>query len=109
MHVVTRLTFPALLAVAIGMFAHAADNDVGAPGDKQLNQLYWQGQEDLKKSDWNAALKHFGDLEQQLRVATVLTVIGGTSDGGPSDACRLILVTDLRTGKLIGQFSFHAP
>lgn len=28
---------------------------------------------------------------------------------GPGDACRLILVADLRTGKLIGQFSFHAP
>ncbi len=64
MHVVTRLMLAASLATAIGVFAHA-DN---VSGDKALNQLYWQGQEDLKKSDWNAALKHFGDLEEQLRV-----------------------------------------
>ena len=29
--------------------------------------------------------------------------------GGPNDACRSVLVADLRTGKLIGQFSFHTP
>jgi hypothetical protein len=29
--------------------------------------------------------------------------------GGASEDCRLMLVADLRTGKLIGQFSFHAP
>jgi len=69
MHVVIRSLLPTLLTAAITLgLAHAADNGAGAPGDKQLNQLYWQGQEDLKKSDWNAALKHFGDLEQQLRV-----------------------------------------
>jgi hypothetical protein len=28
---------------------------------------------------------------------------------GPGDACRLLLVADLKTGKLIGQFSFHTP
>jgi len=28
---------------------------------------------------------------------------------GPGDACRLLLVVDLKTGKLIGQFRFHAP
>ena len=28
---------------------------------------------------------------------------------GPADVCRLILVADLKTGKLIGQFSFQAP
>ena len=67
MHVVNRLMLPALLAAAIGIVAHAADDAAIASGDKQLNQLYWQGQEDLKKSDWNSALKHFGDLEQQLR------------------------------------------
>ena len=70
MHVATRFMLPTMLAaaIALGLSAYAADNGAGAPGDKQLNQLYWQGQEDLKKSDWNSALKHFGDLEQQLRV-----------------------------------------
>ena len=29
--------------------------------------------------------------------------------GGAGDACRLMLVADLRTGKLVGQFNFHAP
>jgi HEAT repeat protein len=71
MHVAHRFMLPTMLSAAIafglGAFAQAADNDAGAPADKQLNQLYWQGQQDLKKSDWNAALKHFGDLEQQLR------------------------------------------
>lgn len=28
---------------------------------------------------------------------------------GAGDACRLVLVTDLRSGRLIGQFSFQAP
>lgn len=28
---------------------------------------------------------------------------------GPVDHCRLILVADLRSGKLIGQFGFQAP
>jgi len=28
---------------------------------------------------------------------------------GPADTCRLILVADLKTGKLIGQFGFQAP
>lgn len=28
---------------------------------------------------------------------------------GPSDQCRLILVADLKSGRLIGQFTFQAP
>jgi HEAT repeat protein len=63
MHVVTRFMLPTMLVAAMGLFAHADS----VSGDKALNQLYWQGQEDLKKSDWNSALKHFGDLEEQLR------------------------------------------
>ena len=38
-----------------------------APADAQLKDLYWQGQESLKQSDWPAALKRFQDLEKQLR------------------------------------------
>jgi len=71
MQFVTRFTTRTLLAAAIALgvaaFAHAAADDAMAPADKQLNQLYWQGHEALKKSDWSAALKRFGDLEQQLR------------------------------------------
>ncbi len=71
MHVASRFMLPTMLAAAIafglGLSANAADDSAGPSGDKQLNQLYWQGQQDLKKSDWNAALKHFGDLETQLR------------------------------------------
>lgn len=26
---------------------------------------------------------------------------------GPADICRLILVTDLKSGRLIGQYAFH--
>jgi hypothetical protein len=28
---------------------------------------------------------------------------------GPLDTCRLILVTDLKTGRLLGQIDFHNP
>jgi len=38
-----------------------------APTDKQSNELYWQGQQALKQSDWNGALKRFAELEKQLR------------------------------------------
>jgi len=73
MHVVARFSIPTLLTAAIALVLglamplRAANDNALSSGDKQLNQLYWQGQEDLKKSDWNAALKHFGELEQQLR------------------------------------------
>jgi hypothetical protein len=29
--------------------------------------------------------------------------------GGPADQCRLILVADLKSGRLIGQFTYPAP
>jgi HEAT repeat protein len=48
-------------------YALPAAPDAITSGDKALNELYWQGQEALKKSDWDAALKCFSDLEQQLR------------------------------------------
>jgi len=57
----------ALLLSAGASCAYAASNDEMAPADKQLNQLYWQGHEALKNADWNAALKHFTDLEKQMR------------------------------------------
>jgi HEAT repeat protein len=38
-----------------------------APNDKQLAELYWQGQESLKKSDWSAARERFVRLETELR------------------------------------------
>lgn len=48
--------------------AHAvpADGDM-APNDKQLAELYWQGQDSLKKSDWSGALERFRSLETSLR------------------------------------------
>ena len=74
MYVLTRLTTRALLAAALTfaaaaapMIAHGVTDDAMAPSDKQLNALYWQGQEALKQSDWNAALKRFAELEKQLR------------------------------------------
>lgn len=44
----------------------AQDADM-APGDEQMAALYWQGQEALKESDWNAALERFRRLETELR------------------------------------------
>ncbi|HEX5122475.1 MAG TPA: HEAT repeat domain-containing protein [Rhodanobacteraceae bacterium] len=67
----TRTT-ASLLVVAL-MFAlgthtaaAASEGDM-APADKAANTLYWDGQASLKKGDWNAALKHFQDLEKLLR------------------------------------------
>ena len=67
----TRIT-TSLLAVAIALTlgtgrAMAASEGDMAPTDKAANQLYWDGQASLKKSDWNGALKHFQDLEKLLR------------------------------------------
>jgi HEAT repeat protein len=74
MQLMTQVTVRALLAAAlmagtagVPLLAHGAPNEALASGDKQLNELYWQGQEALKSSDWPAALKRFVDLEQQLR------------------------------------------
>ncbi|MGN6518571.1 MAG: HEAT repeat domain-containing protein [Dokdonella sp.] len=59
-----------LLAAAVALAANAAfgasEGDM-APNDKASNELYWQGQAALKKSDWSTALKRFRELEQQLR------------------------------------------
>lgn len=59
-----------LLAAAVALAANAAfaasEGDM-APADKASNELYWQGQAALKKSDWNTALKRFGELERKLR------------------------------------------
>jgi HEAT repeat protein len=60
-------TIAAALLLAGASSAYAASNDEMAPADKQLNQLYWQGHEALKHSDWNQALKRFTDLEKQMR------------------------------------------
>lgn len=58
----------AALTLALGMQrADAAAEGDMAPTDKASNQLYWQGQAALKKSDWPAALKSFEDLERLLR------------------------------------------
>lgn len=67
-----RTTLHALIAAVLLIVGHmacadAAGNDEMAPSDQQLNQLYWQGHEALKNSDWNGALKRFTDLEKQLR------------------------------------------
>jgi HEAT repeat protein len=74
MQVLTRLTLRALFAAALAaataaapLIARGMSEDAMAPAGKELNQLYWQGQESLKQSDWNTALKRFADLEKQLR------------------------------------------
>jgi HEAT repeat protein len=74
MQVLTRLTLRALFAAALAaataavpLFAHGMSEDAMAPAGKELNQLYWQGQESLKQADWAAALKRFAELEKQLR------------------------------------------
>lgn len=67
----TRMTaslLAATLMLALGTHsALAASEGDMAPTDKVSNQLYWDGQASLKKGDWNAALKHFQDLEKLLR------------------------------------------
>jgi HEAT repeat protein len=67
----TRMTaslLAAALMLALGSHAAAAASEGDmAPADKASNQLYWDGQASLKKNDWNAALKHFQDLEKLMR------------------------------------------
>ena len=67
--VLRALLAAALMAVLMcaPLLTRGAADEAMAPSDKQLNQLYWQGQEALQKADWPAALKRFTDLEQQLR------------------------------------------
>ena len=61
----------AFLALAFGSFTQAAfgmaSDSAMAPADKQLNALYWEGHDALKKSDWTEAVKRFQKLEKQLR------------------------------------------
>ena len=64
----TATLLAATLMLALGTHtAIAASEGDMAPTDKASNQLYWDGQASLKKGDWNAALKHFQDLEKLLR------------------------------------------
>ena len=73
MHPMTRLTIRAVLGATLALvallppMARGVTDEAMAPNDKQLNGLYWQGQEALKQSDWNGALKRFSELEKQLR------------------------------------------
>ncbi|MET0226305.1 MAG: HEAT repeat domain-containing protein [Dokdonella sp.] len=67
-------TYATVLAMAMALAlaldanaAHAASDGDMAPADKASNQLYWQGQAALKKSDWSGALKRFEELERLLR------------------------------------------
>jgi hypothetical protein len=65
-------TIPTVLATAFALAfaahsARAASEGDMAPADKAANQLYWQGQAALKKSDWPSALKRFTELERLLR------------------------------------------
>ncbi|MEO7323953.1 MAG: HEAT repeat domain-containing protein [Dokdonella sp.] len=59
-----------VLASTFALGAHtaiaASESDM-APAGKASNELYWQGQAALKKSDWATALKRFTDLEHLLR------------------------------------------
>ena len=64
----TATLLAAALMLAFGSHgAIAASEGDMAPADKAANQMYWDGQASLKKGDWNAALKHFQDLEKLLR------------------------------------------
>jgi HEAT repeat protein len=62
----TLLAAALMLALGTHSAVAASEGDM-APTDKVSNQLYWDGQASLKKGDWNAALKHFQDLEKLLR------------------------------------------
>ena len=62
----------AALAVALSLpfgvrLAGAANETDVATNDRNANKLYWDAQASLKKGDWSAALKEFGDLEKMLR------------------------------------------
>jgi HEAT repeat protein len=64
----TATLLAAALMLALGMHdADASSEGDMAPTDKASNQLYWDGQTALRKSDWNGALKRFQDLEKLLR------------------------------------------
>src|SRR5215467_5690640 len=68
MNRITVRVLAAALMLALSMQASAAPAaEDAAPADKASNQLYWDGQASLKKGDWNAALKHFQELEKLMR------------------------------------------
>jgi HEAT repeat protein len=64
--IATLLAAALTLALGLQQAVAASEGDM-APTDKASNQLYWQGQAALKKSDWPTALKRFEDLERLLR------------------------------------------
>jgi HEAT repeat protein len=64
--IATLLAAALMLALGMQPAVAASEGDM-APTDKASNQLYWQGQAALKKSDWPTALKRFEDLERLLR------------------------------------------
>jgi HEAT repeat protein len=55
----------ALACATTAAFA-APQPQEGAPSAEPSKSLYWQGHEALGRKDWDAALGHFRDLEQQL-------------------------------------------
>lgn len=60
------IVFGALLAgLTPVLWAAPAEQDI-AGSDRELNQLYRQGQEDLGKSDWRSALERFRRLEERM-------------------------------------------
>lgn len=60
------IVFGALLAgLTPVLWAAPAEQDI-AGTDRELNQLYRQGQEDLGKSDWRSALERFRRLEERM-------------------------------------------
>lgn len=71
MSTIKQRCLAAFCAVALGGFAQGAfglaSDSAMAPADKQLNALYWEGHDALKKSDWTEAYRRFQKLEKQLR------------------------------------------
>ena len=67
MKTITTLLAAALALASTAHDVRAASEGDMAPADKAANQLYWQGQAALKKSDWSTALKRFTELERLLR------------------------------------------
>lgn len=65
----TKKLSTALFGLCLFMMAPVQampDGDM-APNDEQLAELYWQGQDALKKSDWSTARERFRRLEAELR------------------------------------------
>ena len=84
----TATLLAAALMLALGMHdADAASEGDMAPTDKASNQLYWDGQAALKKSDWNGALKRFQVFRPEARRNNRLERVPGTSHPRRSGAC----------------------